>query len=85
MEQIQSSMVNQEVVSALENSVESLRAEMKRLDGTHRQLLLRYAALKGVVDDCFKRFEHQSPIGKRIIVKSIEAWCLIIIYVHRIF
>lgn len=63
MEQIQSGMVNQDVVTNLETTVESLRAELKRLDGTHRQLLLRYAALKGVVDECFKRFEQQSPLG----------------------
>jgi chaperonin cofactor prefoldin len=63
MEQIQSSMVNQDVVTNLESTVDTLRAELKRLDGTHRQLLVRYASLKGIVDDCFKRFEQESPLG----------------------
>lgn len=59
MEQHQSTMVSQEVVSALENTVDTLRGELKRLEATHRKLLNRYASLKAVVDNCFKKFESE--------------------------
>ena len=67
MEQIQASMVSQEVVTNLEGNLENLRGEFKRLEATHRQLLQRYASLKVVVDDSFKQFEKEFPRGKFMI------------------
>lgn len=63
MEQIQSSMVNQEVVASLDATIETLRGEVKRVEVTHRQLLLRYAAVKSVIDDAFKKWETQNNSG----------------------
>eukprot|EP01034_Spumella_vulgaris_P025798 gene25798-32290_t len=57
METIQSSMVSHEVVVAQENAMDALHAEVKRVDTTHRQLLLRYTAIKAVADGAFKKFE----------------------------
>jgi chromosome segregation ATPase len=64
MEHIQSNMVNQEVLVTLEGTVESLKAEMKRMETTHRQLLLRYASIKSVVDECFKKWETENSSCK---------------------
>jgi hypothetical protein len=59
MEQAQINMVNAEAVTSLEGTVEGLRNEVKRIEGTHRQLLLRYASIKAVIDDCFKKWDTQ--------------------------
>lgn len=60
MEQIQSSMVSQDIVTNLETTVEGLRTELKRLDTTHKQLIIRYASIKAVVDDCFKKLDRET-------------------------
>jgi hypothetical protein len=62
LEQMQSSMVSVETVTQLEVVIENLRGEMRRLDGTHRNLLVRYAALKSVVESAFAKWEK--PKGK---------------------
>jgi polyhydroxyalkanoate synthesis regulator phasin len=59
MEQSQTNMVNADAVTSLEGTVEGLRNEVKRIEGTHRQLLLRYASIKAVIDDCFKKWDTQ--------------------------
>lgn len=59
MEHQLSAMVSQDVVTSLENTIDTLRAELKRLEATHRKLLNRYASLKAVVDDCFKKFVNE--------------------------
>jgi shikimate kinase len=61
MEHVQSNLINQEVVVHLEATIETLKAETKRMEITHRQLLLRYASIKAVIDDCFKKWEKENP------------------------
>lgn len=57
LEHSQAGMVSHEVVAGLETVIFNLKEENRRLETSHRQLLIRYAALKGVVDDCFKQWE----------------------------
>lgn len=57
METLQSSMVSHEVVTAQETALEAMRSEVKRVDTTHRHLLLRYTAIKAAADAAFKKFE----------------------------
>jgi hypothetical protein len=50
-------MVGQEVVHELEGTISLLKEELKRLETTHKQLILRYAALKSAVDESFEKHE----------------------------
>lgn len=66
MEQQASTMVNQESIAALELAVDSMKTEMKRMENTHRSLLLRYAALKAVADDCCRRWTQNNNNNNNI-------------------
>eukprot|EP01039_Chlorochromonas_danica_P006671 gene6671-7372_t len=58
-EQIIGMMVGQDVVNNLEVTITMLREELKRMEITHRQLLMRYATLKTAVDDSFTLYKQQ--------------------------
>lgn len=66
-------MVGHDVVSALENTVTMLREELKRMELTHRQLLLRYASLKAAVDESFAKHERSQTAQHQSKEKVEEA------------
>lgn len=61
-------MVSQDLVVNLEATNETLKAETRRMESTHRQLLLRYASLKSAVDECFKKWESLNSAGITILI-----------------
>lgn len=54
-------MVPQEVVQGLEQNISIMKEEQRRMEATHRQLIMRYVALKSAVDSSFAKYEQNHP------------------------
>lgn len=60
MEQAQSNMVPVDVLGQAEAAAEAAKTDLKRLEGNHRQLLVRYTTVKSVIDAAYKKWEKHS-------------------------
>eukprot|EP01038_Epipyxis_sp_PR26KG_P013229 gene13229-17729_t len=56
LEQIQAGMVSIKVISEHEATIHTLQTELKKIENSQRQVLVRYATLKAVVDMSFKKW-----------------------------
>lgn len=59
-------LISPEVFAGVQAQLESTREENARITGTHRQLLMRYSAVKFMIDGSFKRIDDakQLELGK---------------------
>lgn len=55
-------LISPEVFAGVQAQLESTRDENARITGTHRQLLMRYSAVKFMIDGSFKRIDDAKQL-----------------------
>lgn len=63
IESLQSQLVSQDVVVSYMESISNLKADYKTLENTHKNMIQRYADIKGAVEDAYVKFEMKEGDG----------------------
>jgi hypothetical protein len=56
LEAVQGQLISRDIVETHENTIESLREELRNLEESHKQLMIRYGSLKLAVESSFQRY-----------------------------